>query len=318
MALNQHSGPSTLSTGAIIGIVGAVIVMVVIIACIVSFAVKWARRRRREAHRARSRQFLDPTFDVRDLVEEPWAHDDSKGDELPLFNPYHNSGSSSKLETTQFPVNDGRYSPLPFSDDYRDDRQRSYSSSSMDTPGPMVVDYPSAPFMREVKLPSTIPLSSSRSPSPKPLAPLIIPTAQVVSPDIYAAVHPVATMETPTSAMSAASSESMYSQASALTARQHQLHRNESPPPPVPPLPLGVTPRPLPVLPKIPDDVIRRVQEAAFEEETDLNRAPTKYIASLVKGRAQRASKNDLSRSGTTVSRIERADSIESANGGGY
>ncbi|KAF9013612.1 hypothetical protein BDZ89DRAFT_1077012 [Hymenopellis radicata] len=162
----------------------------------------------------------------------------------------------------------------------------------------MMLEESAVPFMRES------------------LPPLSIPAVDTAN---YTSAHPVAVMDTPlTSAVSSATSESIYSQASA-TASRHRHTLSAPSPPPIPSTPTLIPASPVPsipgparrALPQIPDDVLRRVEQAELPG-ADLERAPTKVIATLVKKRAHGA---ELNRNGTAVSRIERSDSITSFDG---
>lgn len=274
-------------------------------------------RRRRSSGRQYSVQHAKRNSDTGHLLEEPWLHGEGSKSELPTFTTYHSDAPS----TLQFApetfrsaapplTSTSRYSSLIQTAPEEEDRYRRPSFSNTSTPRPpsstTMLEALPVPFMREGSIHQRAPPYSP--PSPKNLPPLVIPgatkesTAHAVSTSNYAFTRPVAVMDTPISSITSATSDaaSVYSQASASTAR-HRHTLNVSPPSPIPPVP---------PIPKLPPDLLRRVQQSELPaEEFELNRAPTKFIATLVRKRAQGV---DLDRSGTTVSPIERSDSIRS------
>ncbi|KAF9003458.1 hypothetical protein BDZ89DRAFT_1081038 [Hymenopellis radicata] len=278
-------------------------------------------RRRRSSGRQYSVQHAKRNSDTGHLLEEPWLDEGSKA-ELPTFTTYRSDAPSTfqfapeTFRSAAPPLTStARYSSLIQTTPEEEEKYRRTSFSNTPTPRPpssvIMLETLPIPFMREGS--SSHQRSPSYSPprSPMNLPPLVIPgaakepNAQAVSTSNYAHMRPVAVMDTPISGITSATSDtaSVYSQASASTAR-HRHTLNVSPPSPIPPVP------PIPKLPLISDGVLRRVQQAEFPvEESELNRAPTKFIATLVKKRAKGV---DLDRNGTTVSRIERSDSIKS------
>ncbi|KIY70155.1 hypothetical protein CYLTODRAFT_200114 [Cylindrobasidium torrendii FP15055 ss-10] len=319
------------NTGVTVAIVIAAIAGVVLIV-----GAGWWLHARRKARRTQTSKGKYAKHVDLDL-EEPWLHDDMKinyparlSPPPGLYNPYNAHPNSM--------------ASLPDS----------------------VASRRSDVTLRASPPPSHFMPSSSRTPSPqrspKTLPPLIIPrragsnsaaskapSKVIVAPSIYAA--PSASADTPLdSAVTSATSDSNYSQASALTSRKRTFENSDSSPPPVPAIPaawkdeaaahppvvngdttampkrkslIGFAPLPTPPrrndsgastirpLPVIPDDVIRRVEQTP-DVDTDLSRAPTAHIAGLLKSRGKRARQMELERSGTKVSRIERANSIRS------
>ncbi len=299
--------------GAVV-IAVCVVVGVMVVGFIVWIIVRRVRRQR-EGKRAYSVHHTKNNSDTGHLLAQtpswlPDAHKDGlptftasyRADAPPIFHfPAQTFAPASSISST------ARYSQLKHSgmeDSEEHDRRHSFASTL--TPRPpstvLMLEESAVPFMREV--------TRAPSHSPKSLPPLSIPRVDAVSTSSYTSVHPVAVMDTPiTSAVSSATSESIYSQASATTSRAPPAPSPSPSPPPIPSIPTLI-PR---TLPAIPDDVLRRVAQTELPG-ADLNRAPTKVIATLVKKRAHGA---ELNRNGTAVSRIERSDSITSFDGPG-
>ncbi|KAJ6630377.1 hypothetical protein B0H10DRAFT_1984374 [Mycena sp. CBHHK59/15] len=265
---SESSGPNL---GLILAIVVSALVLIVVLVALFLPIYKQRRNSRNQPPPSTLEQFMNKAERerIREKSYPGHRNSDSMG---PLLDEQTNWSQAGR----QLRVNSVYIPPLP-------DNVRDFHGGDDDE------DHDLGPQMQ------TGPIQYTRDPMRSPPLRLSIPqTAPIPTSNWAYQPH-----ESPASAGSTESSQSMYSERTASTARMHTIDLT-SPPPPVPPLPEHLQSqnqspwRPHGLLPP---------------DEPQLARGDTVVVARLLKSRAKRLA-GTPERSVTRTSRIERADSI--------